>query len=101
SVVFHGHPGEEGVAEVGYGVDAAVRGQGLATEATRAAVLWALSQPAVLRVHATAHDMNGASQRVLEKVGMRHVATRRELYGDLPVYAIARSDLGAPRDGAR
>lgn len=90
SVIFHGHPGEEGMAELGYGVDEAARGQGLATEATRACVEWALRQPAVLAVSATAHPMNRASIRVLEKVGMRRSGTRDEAFGELWVYAIAR-----------
>jgi RimJ/RimL family protein N-acetyltransferase len=98
SVIFHGHPGEEGIAEVGYGVEEAARGQGLATEATRACVQWALRQPAVLTVNATAHSQNPASIRVLEKIGMRRTATRDELYGELFVYSIGRVDVAA-REG--
>jgi [ribosomal protein S5]-alanine N-acetyltransferase len=91
SVVFHGHPGEDGDAEVGYGVEEAVRGQGLATEATRACVAWALKQPAVLTVSATTHPLNRASIRVLEKVGMRRIGSRQEHIGELSVYSIARA----------
>ena len=93
SVVFHGHPDEEGVAEVGYGVDEAARGLGLATEGTRACVVWALDQPAVLSVQATAHAVNRASQRVLEKVGMKRVGSREEPFGELLLYAITRDEL--------
>lgn len=99
SVVFHGHPDEAGVAEIGYGVDEAVRGQGLATEAARACVAWALEQPAVLSVMATAHALNRASQRVLEKVGMRRVGSREEPFGELFLYSITRGDLQAFRPG--
>src|ERR1700704_4629036 len=35
SVVFHGRPAD-GIAEVGYGIEERARGNGLATEATRA-----------------------------------------------------------------
>jgi RimJ/RimL family protein N-acetyltransferase len=90
SVVFHGHPGEDGDAEIGYGVDEAVRGQGIATEATSACVAWALRQPAVLSVSATTHPLNRASIRVLEKVGMRRTGSRDETFGELWVYSIAR-----------
>ena len=38
SVVFHGRPDEDGIAEVGYGVERASQGRGYATEGTRAAV---------------------------------------------------------------
>src|SRR5215475_12567076 len=41
SVVFHGRPAD-GVAEVGYSIEHSLRGNGLATEATRACVAWAL-----------------------------------------------------------
>jgi RimJ/RimL family protein N-acetyltransferase len=90
SVVFHGHPGEDGDAEMGYGVEEALRGQGLATEATRACVAWALRQPAVLSVSATTHALNSASVRVLEKIGMRRTGSRDEPIGELWVYSIAR-----------
>jgi RimJ/RimL family protein N-acetyltransferase len=90
SVVFHGHPGEEGEAEVGYGVEESMQRQGLATEATRACVDWALRQPTVLSVSATTHPLNRASLRVLEKVGMERVGTRDSTLGELLVYCIAR-----------
>jgi RimJ/RimL family protein N-acetyltransferase len=91
SVIFHGHPGEEGEAEIGYGVEEAVRGQGLATEATRACVEWALQQTAVLSVSATTHPFNRGSIRVLEKVGMQRSGTRDDHLGELWVYSISRS----------
>src|SRR5207248_3244700 len=47
SVVFHGRPGDDGVAEVGYGVERGSQGQGYATEGTRAAVAWAFAQAGV------------------------------------------------------
>ncbi len=42
SVVFHGEPGPDGVAEIAYGVEEASQGQGYATEAVAACVTWAL-----------------------------------------------------------
>jgi [ribosomal protein S5]-alanine N-acetyltransferase len=90
SIIFHGHPGEDGDAEVGYGVDEAVRGQGLATEALRACIAWALRQPTVLSVSATTHPLNQPSIRVLEKVGMQRTGTRDETIGELLVYSIVR-----------
>lgn len=73
SVVFHGFP-EDGIAEVGYGVDEDVQRMGYATEATRAAVDWALEQAPIRAVRATTFPWHRASVRVLEKVGMRKVA---------------------------
>jgi ribosomal-protein-alanine N-acetyltransferase len=87
SVVFHGQPAEDGVAEVAYGVEEGSQGQGLATEATRACVEWALAQEAVVAVRATTHPWHKASLRVIEKVGMAPAGTRdHELLGELLVF---------------
>jgi ribosomal-protein-alanine N-acetyltransferase len=75
SIVFHGRPGEAGVAEVGYGVEESWQGKGVATEGTRAAVEWALAQPGVQVVAATTPPWHAASIRVLEKSGLVCVCT--------------------------
>ena len=59
----------DGSVEIGYGIDEHYQGQGYATEAVKAAVLWALQQPGVVRVEAETDPDNRASQRVLEKCG--------------------------------
>lgn len=90
SVIFHGHP-QNGVAEVGYGVERGSQGQGLATEGTRACVLWALEQPGILAVRATTFTWHRASLRVLEKVGMQPIGSEEhELLGELLIYEIRR-----------
>lgn len=58
-----------GVAEIGYGILEEYQGQGYATKAVKAVVIWALKQPAVTRVEAETEPDNRASQRVLEKCG--------------------------------
>lgn len=70
SVIFHGRPGPDGIAEVGYGVEESWQRQGLATEGTKAAVEWALAQPGVKLVTATTPPWHAASIRVLEKSGL-------------------------------
>jgi RimJ/RimL family protein N-acetyltransferase len=75
SVIFHGRPGPEGIAEVGYGVEESWQRQGLATEGTLAAVEWALAQPGVKIVTATTPPWHAASIRVLEKSGLVRVGT--------------------------
>ena len=60
---------DDGSVEIGYGIDEAHQGQGYATEAVNAAVMWALQQPGVTRVEAETEPDNKASQRVLEKCG--------------------------------
>ena len=74
SVVFRGRP-DDGVAEVGYGVEASYQRQGFATEGTRAAVEWALAQPGIRAVTATTPPWHLASIRVLEKSGLVRVGT--------------------------
>jgi RimJ/RimL family protein N-acetyltransferase len=45
-------------------------GKGYMTEATRAVIEWALQQPNIFRIYATADVDNAPSRRVLEKAGM-------------------------------
>jgi [ribosomal protein S5]-alanine N-acetyltransferase len=60
---------ENGMVEIGYGINPGYEGKGLATEAVSAAVRWASEQPGVLRIEAETEPDNRASQRVLEKAG--------------------------------
>ena len=87
SVIFHGRPEDDGVAEVGYGVEMESQGRGFATEATRACVTWALEQPECLAVTATTYPWHRASLRVIEKIGMTLAGTREhDLFGELLVF---------------
>ncbi len=63
-------PGDHGVS-LGYALGRRWWGKGLATEAARTLVEWALAQPGVFRVWAIADRDNLASARVLEKSGMQ------------------------------
>lgn len=86
SVVFHGQPGEDGVAEIAYGVEEASQGQGYATEAVRSCVDWALEQGA-RAVQAATFEWHRPSMRVIAKVGMVHVGTRHhETMGEMLVF---------------
>jgi [ribosomal protein S5]-alanine N-acetyltransferase len=76
SVVFHGRPGDDGLAEIAYGVEEASQSQGYATEAVEASVAWALDQPGVSAVQAATFAWHRPSLRVIEKVGMSRVGTR-------------------------
>jgi RimJ/RimL family protein N-acetyltransferase len=58
-------------ADVGYVVSRQHWGKGVATEALRSLVDWALRQPAIFRVWALCDVDNPASARLLEKVGMQ------------------------------
>jgi RimJ/RimL family protein N-acetyltransferase len=86
SVVFNGRP-TDGVAEVGYAIEERSRGVGLASEATRACVDWALAQPGIDAIHATTFPWHVASLGVIRNCGMRQVATRdHDTLGELLVF---------------
>ena len=84
--MFHGHP-PDGIAEIGYAIEQRSRGVGLATEATRACVEWALAQPDITAIHATTFPWHVASLGVIRNLGMRQVATREhDTLGELLVF---------------
>jgi RimJ/RimL family protein N-acetyltransferase len=87
SVVFHGEPGPDGIAEIAYGVEEASQGRGYATEAVAACVMWALEHRSVTAVQATTFPWHRASLRVIEKVGMVRAGVRdHETLGELLVF---------------
>jgi ribosomal-protein-alanine N-acetyltransferase len=77
-------------AEIGYAISRAAWGQGYATEAARAVVDWAVTQPAIRRVWAYTDVENAPSARVLEKIGMAREGKVRAWY--------VPSGFGVPRD---
>lgn len=62
-------PALGGAVEIGYGIDEEYRGNGYASEAVKAAAVWAMTQNGVTRVEAETDPENTASQRVLAKAG--------------------------------
>lgn len=75
---FFGPPDEAGAVEIGYGLVAAARGRGLATEAVTAAARLAAEHGAVL-LRADTTPGNVPSQRVLAKAGLTEVRRTGEL----------------------
>jgi ribosomal-protein-alanine N-acetyltransferase len=71
---FIGPPDESGAVEIGYCVIPNRRGRGYATEAARAIVDWALSQPGIQVVVAGCDSDNVPSIRTLERLGFRRTA---------------------------
>jgi RimJ/RimL family protein N-acetyltransferase len=66
---WKGGPDADGSAEIGYGLAASVRGQGLGTELVRALAHWALRQPGCTTVRAEVLPGNLPSRRALERTG--------------------------------
>ena len=85
-------------AELGYWIGKPYWGQGLCTEAARAALRFAFVDLGLVRVHACHFTRNPASGRVLEKLGMRHEGRRRQhamkwgVVEDLENYGILREE---------
>ena len=72
------HPGGQPEAEIKYALRRAVWGQGIASEVARGMIDYGARTFDLAEIIATVAPENGASRRVLEKAGMRHLETRRE-----------------------
>jgi ribosomal-protein-alanine N-acetyltransferase len=70
-----GGPDATGDAEIGYGLAAPSRGQGLGTEAVALLAAWAEQQQGVHRVVAEVLQGNEASRRLLHRLGFDEEAT--------------------------
>lgn len=84
-----GGPDGSGAQEIGYGMNAAVRGRGYATEAVGALVTDLLKRVATVTAYTAVG--NRPSQRVLEKLGFTRTGTSwTEEDGDLISWAVRR-----------
>ena len=70
-------PDSEGSAELGYRLKRTEWGQGLACEGAKALVDWGFITAGYERITACTAVENLASRRVMEKVGMTHLRTKR------------------------
>lgn len=87
SVVFHGAPDDDGVVEVGYGVEQGSQGRGYGSEATCAAVEWALGQPGVRAVAAATFTWHTASVKIIQRAGLEPCGWREhELLGEMQLF---------------
>jgi ribosomal-protein-alanine N-acetyltransferase len=90
SVAFGGPVNPDGAVLVGYAMYAEHEGRGYATEAVRAMVTWAFTQPGVREVRALAPVWNTPALRVAENVGMRPVASEEDDdVGEVLLYAVS------------
>ena len=67
---------DDGVVEIGYGINPSYQNRGYATEMVEALTAWALAQPTVSRVVAECRKDNDASIRVLDKSGFERIGQR-------------------------
>jgi len=89
SINLKGPPSEDGTVEIGWGVNAEFRCQGIATEASQAVMAWAFEQAGVGRVMATIPADNAASVEVAKRLGMRPT---KEIWRGLPVWALSKAE---------
>ncbi len=69
TIGLHFSPGDAELADVGYWLRRAVRGQGAATTAVRLVSRWAFAELGIRRLNLMTAPENAASQRVAERVG--------------------------------
>jgi RimJ/RimL family protein N-acetyltransferase len=73
---------QDGAAELGFVLRPDYWGKGLASEAIRAVIAYALSPPGLARLAAVVQTENRAAARVLEKNGFTFVEARAVLLAD-------------------
>jgi ribosomal-protein-alanine N-acetyltransferase len=86
--------------EVTYTLARSVWGRGYATEVAAAVLEWGFGRLGLRRIVGVAYPDNSASQRVLEKVGMRRLGLRRCYGADLVEYVAERPADGTAREAA-
>jgi RimJ/RimL family protein N-acetyltransferase len=83
-------------AEIGFTLCAPSQGRGLGTDAVRTAIAWLFEHTPAAQVVGITDARNGPSVRLLERVGMRRVATADTVFRGEPctehVYAVSRHD---------
>ncbi|MFB6217871.1 MAG: GNAT family N-acetyltransferase [Halobacteriaceae archaeon] len=94
-----------GWANLGYWIHPDRQGKGYATEAAGLVVAHGFDELRLHRISATVAASNGASERVVEKLGFVHEGTKRDdafldgEYVDREVYAVLREDWTARENG--
>ena len=83
--------------EVGWAVDPAWWGRGIATEAGGASIAWAFGDLGFARVVSIATEANTASRRVMAKLGFRLLERMPSQWGELWVHVLYRD--ASPGDG--
>ena len=90
TIHLKGPPGAAGSVDLGWEVEPADRRRGLATEAARAVLSWALRPAAHSSRHRPHRHRNVASIRVAERLGMRRTPVRYGTEG--MIWKIERSE---------
>lgn len=76
SISFHAKPDDDGMIEIGLGVEPACQNNGYATEALVGMWRWVCTQPGVLTLRYTVSPDNAPSQRIIQKFGFTYVGVQ-------------------------
>lgn len=79
--------------EIGYGLARQCWGQGIATEAARASLRYAFDQRHLEYIAAVALPANLASQRVMQKIGMKYIRHAFFYHSDVVYYSITPGEF--------
>jgi len=90
---------DSGMIEIGYRFVRKVWGRGLATEAVAAALDHGFRHLGLARIVAITDRRNLASQRVLQKIGLRPTGAAFHYGHDVEMFACLRADYLATRPG--
>ena len=94
SISFHGSPDENGMLEIGLGIDENFRNQGIATEALAGMWWWASKQPGVKVLRYTVSPKNEPSVHVINKFGFALVGQQiDEEDGPEDIYEMSALDF--------
>jgi [ribosomal protein S5]-alanine N-acetyltransferase len=96
SISFHGVPDENGMVEIGLGIEPKFQNRGFAKEALMAMWTWAIDQPGVKSFRYTVSPDNAPSIKVIEYFGFPFTGVQiDEEDGPENVYEISTSEFKA------
>ncbi len=72
SISFHGQPDENGMIEIGLGIEEPFHNKGFATEALLGMWRWVCTQPGVQTLRYTVSPDNAPSQKIIANFGFTH-----------------------------
>lgn len=96
SISFHGAPDEEGMVEIGLGIEGPFRGQHFATEALLGMWTWACREPEVKTLRYTVSPENAPSVAIIRRFGFEHRGQQMdEIDGPEDIYEMSVLEFGS------
>lgn len=78
SAGFHMLPGDDGMIEIGYGIEPAFRNQGFGKELLLGMWRWVVEEPGVRTLRYTVSPTNAPSQHIIRSLGFAHVGVQQD-----------------------